>query len=84
MIDLDDGLGLDEVLQIAKWLKVAGKLKPELHDRLSNGTNALLTILESLQRPELSWLINFLPGGVGSQIAGGVDALRVMRELLDA
>lgn len=86
-IDLEDGLEFDEVLQIAKWLRVAEMLKPELHDRLSSGTDSLLNIMEALQRPEVSWLVgilgNFIPG-LGGQLNGGVDALRVMKELLAA
>lgn len=84
MINLDDGLDLDEVLQIARWMKVAEKLKPELHDRLSRGANAGIRLMAHLQEPAFAWLLPILPLDIRDDLNNGSDALQVIKELLDA
>jgi hypothetical protein len=82
-IDLSDGLDFGEVMQIMKWLNVTKLLKPDLHKQLLDGTNSLLAITSALQNLP-PWLLNFFPGNIGADIAGGVKALQLVKGLLDA
>jgi len=82
MINLDDGLDFDEVLQIARALRVTRLLKPELHQQLLDGTNSLLSITTSLQA--IPWLLGLIPGNIGAQLDGGVRALKLVKALLEA
>lgn len=82
MIELGDGLQFPELLEIAKALNVTKLLSPDLHQELQGGVDAMLSILSTLQG--VPWLLQFLPGNLGSQIGSAVKALQLMKGLLEA
>jgi hypothetical protein len=83
-INLDDGLQFPELLEIMRRLRVDNLLSADLHKQLLDGTNSLLNITSALQNPGLSWLVNFLPGGIAAELDGGARALQLMKGLLEA
>lgn len=81
-IDLSNGLQFDELLEIARRLKVDRLLDPALQKQLDDGVNALLTVTTALQA--IPWLLNFLPGNMGAQLDGAIKALQLVKGLLEA
>lgn len=79
MINLDDGLDLDEVLQILRYMHIGEMLKPEVRDRLLGDANGLIAVA---QNPLLSGLIGMIPG-IREQLDSAVDLVKLAKTVLE-
>lgn len=86
-INWRDGLQFPEVLELAKAINIDSLLSQELHDELSAGADAGISVLSALQR--VPWLFGLLgtvmPGGdIGGQIDKMLKLCQLGKALLEA